>query len=166
MNYIIREIEPRDNKEIEKIIRTCLKEFGADHEGTAWADPDLGRFSEIYGEDGRRYWVAEGEDGRLAGGTGIGPVEGAPGVCELQKMYCLPDARGTGLALRLLNTALDYAAGYYDRCYIETLGSMAAARRFYEKNGFRRVYEPIAETSHFLCDVRYIIDLKEGADAG
>ena len=48
MEYKIREIEARDNKEVENVIRTCLIEFGANHEGTAWADPNLGRFSEIY----------------------------------------------------------------------------------------------------------------------
>ena len=49
MKYTIREIEARDNKDVENVIRTCLIEFGANHEGTAWADPNLGRFSEIYG---------------------------------------------------------------------------------------------------------------------
>ena len=50
MDYRIRELKPEDNRRIEYIIRTCLVEFGADHAGTAWADPDLGRFSEVYNE--------------------------------------------------------------------------------------------------------------------
>ena len=36
MEYHIREIEERDNKAVEQIVRYCLKEFGADHEGCAW----------------------------------------------------------------------------------------------------------------------------------
>mgnify|MGYP001077413613 CR=1 FL=1 len=52
MKYNIREIEEKDNKEVENVIRACLIEFGANHEGTAWADPNLGRFSEIYNTDG------------------------------------------------------------------------------------------------------------------
>ena len=48
MKYEIREIEPKDNKGIEKVIRSCLIEFGANHDGTAWTDENLGRFSEIY----------------------------------------------------------------------------------------------------------------------
>ena len=43
--YKIREIVKNDNKDVENVIRTCLIEYGANHEGTAWADPDLGRFS-------------------------------------------------------------------------------------------------------------------------
>ena len=63
MTYNIREIEEKDNKEIEKVIRLCLIEFGANHEGTAWADPNLGRFSEVYNTEGNKYWVAEDENG-------------------------------------------------------------------------------------------------------
>ena len=37
MEYKIREIDEKDNKEIENIIRSCLIEFGVNHEGTAWA---------------------------------------------------------------------------------------------------------------------------------
>lgn len=160
MNYIIRKIEKKDNKEVENVIRTCLIEFGANHEGTAWADPDLGRFSEIYSTEGNQYWVVEDENGKIAGGTGIGNLEGAEGVCELQKMYCLKEARGTGIAYKLMDTALEYAGKYYDRCYLETLENMVAAQKFYEKYGFERVYEPVVETEHFACDVRYIKKLK------
>ena len=52
------EQEEKDNKEVENVIRACLIEFGANHEGTAWADPNLGRFSEIYNTDGNKYLVA------------------------------------------------------------------------------------------------------------
>ena len=44
MKYTIREIESKDNKQVENVIRTCLIEFGANHEGTALADTNLGRF--------------------------------------------------------------------------------------------------------------------------
>ena len=93
MSYTIRPIEAKDNAAVERVIRTCLIEFGANHEGTAWADPDLGRFSEIYNTPGNRYWVAEDETGNVVGGTGIGKLTYT--VCELQKMYCLPQARGS-----------------------------------------------------------------------
>lgn len=156
MDYKIREIEEKDNKAVENVIRSCLIEFGANHEGTAWTDPNLSRFSEIYNTDGNKYWVAEDENGKICGGVGIGNLEGAEGVCELQKMYCLPEARGTGVSHKLMDIALEYAKKYYDRCYLETLENMVAAQKFYEKYNFKRVYEPIVKTEHFACDVRYI----------
>ena len=160
MEYKIREIEEKDNKDIENIIRTCLIEFGANHDGTAWADPDLGRFSEIYNTEGNKYWVAIDENDKLVGGVGIGKLEGVEGVCELQKMYCVPEARGTGVAHKLMEIALIYAKKYYSRCYLETLENMVAAQKLYEKYGFTRIYEPLVKTEHFACDVRYIKELK------
>ena len=154
--YTIREIEEKDNGAVEQVIRSCLIEFGADHEGTAWMDPFLGKFSEVYSKEGRKYWVAVDENGKVVGGTGLGEVEGADGVCELQKMYCLPEARGTGIAQRLMETALEFAKKYYKQCYLETLENMTAARKFYEKYGFKRINEAVGDTGHFACDVRYI----------
>ena len=154
----IREIEKKDNKIIESIIRQCLEEYGAAHEGTAWADPDLGRFSEIYNTKGNRYWVAENDEGRVVGGAGIGFL--TEDICELQKMYCLPEARGTGISHLLMETALEYAKLYYKTCCLETLANMKAAQRFYEKYGFEKTEELPIKTPHYACDVKYIISLK------
>lgn len=161
MKYIVREIEEKDNKEVENVIRTCLIEFGANHKGTAWSDPNLGRFSKIYNTPGNKYWVAENEEEKIVGGVGIGRLEGIDDVCELQKMYCLPEVRGAGISHKLMDTSLEYARQYYSRCYLETLENMVAAHKFYEKYGFERIYQPIVKTEHFACDVRYIKDLKE-----
>ena len=154
MTYTIRIIQSKDNAAVEAVIRSCLIEFGANHAGTAWADPDLGRFSEIYNTDGSRYWVATDETGKIVGGVGIGFL--AEGLCELQKMYCLPEARGTGLAHRLMAQALEYARTYYRQCYLETLDNMVAAQKFYEKYGFSRTEKAPIQTDHFACQVKYI----------
>ena len=159
MIYNIREIQQKDNKSVESVIRTCLIEFGANHEGTAWADPDLCRFSEIYNTVGNKYWVIEDENGTILGGVGIGNLEGTDKICELQKMYCLPQIRGTGLSHKLMDIALNYAKKYYKKCYLETLPNMIAAQKFYEKHGFIHIYEPVIKTEHFACDVLYIKDL-------
>lgn len=160
MDTLIREIQKEDDAAVEQVIRACLIEFGGDHEGTAWCDPDLGRFSEIYITEGNRYWVAVSREGKIVGGVGIGRLAGLDEYCELQKMYCLPEARGTGTAARLIQTALEYAVQYYRWCYLETLENMTAAQWFYEKNGFMRIDEPVMDTGHFHCDVRYIKELK------
>ena len=160
MEYKIKEIEEKYNKGIEKVIRKCLIEFEANHEGTAWADPNLGRFSKIYNTEGNKYWVAIDENDKVVGGVGIGKLEGIDDICELQKMYCLQEARGTGIAHKLIGIALEYAKKYYSRCYLETLENMVAAQKFYEKHGFIRMYEQLVKTEHFACDVRYIKELR------
>lgn len=157
--YNIREIEKKDNAGVESLIRTCLLEFGGNREGTAWCDPDLGRFSEIYNKPGHKYWVAENVEGQIVGGAGIGGL--TPEVCELQKMYCLKEARGTGVAHELMKLCLEYAKQYYKKCYLETFSNMVAANKFYTKYEFRKLDKPFLETVHFGCDVWYIKDLLE-----
>ncbi|MBP3339393.1 MAG: GNAT family N-acetyltransferase [Lachnospiraceae bacterium] len=157
MEYTIREIKEKDNKLVEDLIRTCLIEFGGNHEGLAWSDPDLGRFSEVYNKEGYKYWVVEDENGKILAGTGIGKL--IDNVCELQKMYCYKEARGTGIAHELMKIALDYAKQYYKKCYLETLSNMVAANKFYLKYGFVRLDKPYIQTEHYACDVWYIREL-------
>lgn len=85
LKYLIREIKKEDDKIIEKIIRDCLIEFGANHEGTAWADPNLDKFAFVYSTPGNKYFVAEDENGKVVGGVGIGKIDGIEDTCELQK---------------------------------------------------------------------------------
>ena len=155
--YNIREIEKKDNAGVESLIRTCLLEFGGNREGTAWCDPDLGRFSEIYNKPGHKYWVAEDAQGQIVGGAGIGGL--TPEVCELQKMYCLKEARGTGVAHELMKLCLEYAKQYYKKCYLETFSNMIAANKFYVKYGFEKLEKPYLDTGHYACDVWYIKNL-------
>ena len=103
--------------------------------------------------------MAEDEAGQIVGGTGIGPLPGVDGVCELQKMYCLPSARGAGLGRRLMEQALSFARERYRRCYLETLENMTGAHALYERSGFHRIDRPLTDTGHFCCDVIYIKDL-------
>lgn len=155
---IIREIEEKDNEQVESLIRTCLIEFGADKPGCAWSDPNLGCFYEVYKNEKSKYWVVE-EKGEIVAGCGIGPVDGVEDVCELQKMYSLKEARGSGIASELLKISLEFAKKYYKQCYLETFSNMVAANKFYKKNGFIQLDKPLVETEHYACDVWYIKSL-------
>ncbi|MBR2068022.1 MAG: GNAT family N-acetyltransferase [Solobacterium sp.] len=153
----IRRIEKKDDVQVEALIRSCLIEYGANHEGTAWCDPTLACFSSLYVGEGNAYWVAVDEKDRVVAGVGIMKLEGKANICELQKMYSYKEIRGSGVASELMNIALAYANEYYDACYIETLENMIEARHFYEKYGFKRIDEAIIDTGHYACDIRYIL---------
>lgn len=159
---MIRNIQAEDNSTIEVIIRQCLIEFGGNREGLAWADESLSHLSDYYNQDGREYWVAFDTDGKMLGGCGIAEF-GSPEnkICELQKMYLLPEARGTGAAAELLRTALLFAQRHYNACYLETLKTMEAANRFYVKHGFQPLDAPLAGSDHFACDAWYIRKLED-----
>lgn len=155
-NILIRKIEEKDNKRVEYIICSCLIEFGANHEGTAWADKNLGNFSNVYNSEGNAYFVALVDDIVVAG-SGIGYLTDE--ICELQKMYCLPEYRGLGISQKLMDKCLEYAKKYYKKCYLETLDNMTRAIKLYERNGFQRIDKSVVNTGHFSCDVRYIKQL-------
>ncbi len=153
----IRTIEAKDNLRVAEIVRECLTEYGfAGRMDTAWGDPYLEHFSEIYVNDNNAYWVAENEDGLVVAGVGIGPLDDESGTCELQKMYCIKAYRGSGIAQKLLDTALDFAKKQYRACYLETLANMERAKNFYVKNGFEYTKETIGNTGHSGCDWHYI----------
>lgn len=158
--YIIEPIQPADNATMAEIIRSGLTEFGANRPGFAWQDPELDRLSESYAPQGLAYWVARDQHGRLAGGCGIGRLEGVMNCCELQKMYIRPEYRGVGLGEALLLQALDFAEVHYRWCYLETLASMSAAGRLYRRLGFMALPQPLGKTGHGGCDHWYLTDLK------
>lgn len=152
---VIREIEEKDNEQVELLIRSCLLEFGANKPGCAWTDPNLGKFYQLYQAPKSKYWVVE-KDNRIIAGCGIGSLKNIENICELQKMYSYKEVRGSGIAAKLLNISLKFAKKYYKECYLETFENMIEANKFYNKNGFVRLDKPIIQTEHYACDVWYI----------
>ncbi|OPJ65140.1 GNAT family N-acetyltransferase [Clostridium oryzae] len=155
---VIREIQEKDNEQVESLIRTCLIEFGANKPGCAWEDKNLGRFYQVYQNEKSKYWVVE-DNNKIVAGCGIGPLNNLENVCELQKMYSLKAVRGTGTANELLKISLAFAKKYYKECYLETFSNMVAANKFYKKHGFIQLNEPLIQTEHYACDAWYIKSL-------
>ncbi len=160
MDYTIRHLAAADNAAIAHIIRSVFIELGAPTTGTAYADPILDTLSSVYDKEGTAYFVVESE-GKIIGGAGIAPLDGgATGVCELQKMYFQPEARGRGIGAALMQRCLDAARQYgYSQCYIETLDTMQAAQKLYTKSGFRYLEAAMGATGHSSCQVWMLKDL-------
>ena len=158
--FTIRPIEPRDDAAIATIIRNVMPEFGASGPGFAINDPEVAAMHAAYTRPRAAYFVVE-RDGKVMGGGGIAPLEGGdPDVCELRKMYFLPELRGFGAGAQLIERCLDSAldAGF-KQCYLETLTGMDVAQRLYEKFGFEKICAPMGKTGHFSCDQFYMRDL-------
>ncbi|ULU24736.1 GNAT family N-acetyltransferase [Dyella terrae] len=149
----IRPIEARDNAAVANIIRAVMPEFGADGPGFAIHDAEVDAMYEAYARPRSAYFVVE-RDGRVIGGGGVAPLEGGDtDVCELRKMYFLPEARGIGAGGAMMLRCLDAARAHgFHRCYLETLTGMDAARELYLRHGFRVIDAPMGGTGHFSCD--------------
>ena len=160
MTYHIRPITRADDQAIATVIRTVMPEFGASGPGFAIHDAEVDAMCEAYSNAGCAYFVID-VDGKVCGGGGVAPLAGADdGVCELRKMYFLPELRGQGAGVRLMTQCLDTARALgHRRCYLETLTGMSAAQHLYEKFGFERLPGPLGATGHFGCNRFYLRDL-------
>lgn len=157
---IIRLIAQKDNLAIAKVIRSVLEDFNVPKVGTAYADPSLDSMFETYQNKNTVYFVVAIED-KIIGGAGIAPLqEGDPSVCELQKMYFLPEARGKGIGTQMIHQCLDKARNFgFSKCYLETMEYMKAAQKLYKKYGFNYLDGPMGNTGHYSCGVHMLLDL-------
>jgi putative acetyltransferase len=158
---VLRPVERRDEPEMARIIRAVMTEFGAVGRGYSSEDAEVDTMQRAYAGERAAYFVVE-RAGRVVAGGGIAPLAGAKGddVCELRKMYAVPEARGLGIGRRLLELCLDTARELgFRTCYLETIRQMHRARALYEKSGFRAVDGPLGNTGHHGCDQWYVLDL-------
>ena len=157
----LRTIEAKDNAALANIIRSTLKEFGANHPGTVYYDESTDRLSTLFNVPGSTYFVAE-QYNEVLGGGGIYPTIGLPAdTCELVKMYLLPQSRGKGLGVSLLNKCIDFAREKgYKNIYLETMPELKAAIKLYEKAGFKRLAGAMGQTGHYGCGIWMILNLE------
>src|SRR5690606_41560475 len=111
----------RDQRDLHSFPTRRSSDLGLNIPGTSYVDPQLGNLTQYYAElPNAKYWVAENEDGEVVGGVGIAPLAKQEGVCELQKLYITPEARGNGLSHQLMEAALAFAKKHYAYCYLDT----------------------------------------------
>ena len=108
-DFIIREIEPKDNIEIAAVVRSVFIELKAPTKGTAFEDKSLDDMYSTYQKERSIYFVLEHNE-QIVGGGGISKLDNfEKNTCELQKMYFLPIARGKGLGSKMIELCLQKA---------------------------------------------------------
>jgi putative acetyltransferase len=156
----IRPIEPGDNVELAKVIRTALTEFGANKPGTVYFDPTTDALYELFRIPGSYYFVAT-IDQKVVGGCGIFPTDNLPeGTCELVKLYVAKEARGTGLGKELMEKSMSWAKSHgYTQVYLESMPELTKAVSIYEKVGFKSLDGPLGNSGHCGCDIWMLKEL-------
>lgn len=150
----IREIQPEDNAALATVIRSTLKEFGANRPGTVYYDATTDALYQLFQVPRAVYYVAV-FGGEVIGGGGIYPTAGLPeDTCELVKMYLLPKARGIGLGRELIRRSLEAArAAGFRQVYLETMPELKQALDTYAKFGFRYLSGPMGNSGHHGCEL-------------
>ena len=106
----IRKIKPTDNFSVKQIIQQSILEHDAPMEGTAYSDAATQSMYLEYQKPRSVYFVIE-IDGKVCGGAGVAALsQHKDNICELQKMYFLPQVRGKGYGKQLMDRCLGVAA--------------------------------------------------------
>ncbi|WP_410005741.1 GNAT family N-acetyltransferase [Aequorivita nionensis] len=154
---IIRLIEKKDNPQIAKVIRNVLEDFNVPKVGTAYADKSLDCMFETYQKPNAVYFVVE-ENNKIIGGAGVAKLDNFEGnVCELQKMYFLPEARGRGVGAQMMEFCLAKASEFgFEKIYLETMEYMTHAQKLYKQAGFEYIDCAMGDTGHYSCPIHML----------
>jgi putative acetyltransferase len=160
-NYSIRKINKEDNQEVAALIRAVFDELNIPKVGTAYEDPYLDFMFEEYSKPRSVYYVVE-NNGRIIGSAGVAPLENeAETICELQKMYFLPETRGLGIGAEMMAVCLQSARNFgFESCYLETMPFMLDAQKLYKKVGFEYISAPMGSTGHVSCPIWMLKNLE------
>jgi putative acetyltransferase len=145
----IKPLAAPDVDAVLAIIGETRREYGLASRVPDLLEPADRALVTTYSRPRSAYFVAMDGD-EVLGGAGIARLESIDAsVCELQRMYLRPGARGRGVGQALLARCFDAARELgYRTCYAETIAEMKAAIAFYERNGFQRLHAPLGITGH------------------
>ena len=107
---------------------------------------EIARLPGKYSAPGGALFLALDASGLALGCVGLRPM-GAPGWCEMKRLYLLPSARGFGLGRALTSALIDEATRLgYQRLMLDTLPTMMTATALYQQVGFKRIEPYYAPT--------------------
>jgi ribosomal protein S18 acetylase RimI-like enzyme len=162
----IREARADEYDEIGRVTAAAYREFA--RPGSDW-DDYLARIADVRARAGRTRILVAVEDGEIVGSLTL-EIEArirdedhdrplAPDEAHVRMLGVKPDARGRGVARRLMVAAEDIAvrAGR-GRLTLNTTERMRAAKRMYERLGYRRGADRVFDDGFVLLSYERRLD--------
>jgi len=101
-------------------------------------EPELNTPASTFAGWGGRFWVAEGDSGRIVASGGVAPAE-AKGEYKIHKVYIAKDHRRRGLASQICALIEDWAGSQgADTMVLYTDTRFIEAQALYERLGYTR----------------------------
>ena len=125
--------EPEDTRDARQCVAAYYKELDRRFDGGF--DPGNGGYAGKPANTGSVFLVAR-LHGRAVGCGALKPIDAT--TAEIKRMWVAPEARGLGIARRLLEALEDQARGAgMKRLVLDTNRSLAEAQAMYRKAGYR-----------------------------
>ena len=158
---IIRKVKEEDNLLLAEMIRGVFEEHNAPKIGTVYSDPTTYTLYQLFRVNKSVLWVAE-INTQIVGCCGIYPTKGLnKDTVELVKFYLSALSRGKGIGKKLMEqTVLSAIEFGYKNLYLESLPQFSKAVGMYEKQGFQKLNQPMANSGHSSCNIWMIKELK------
>lgn len=155
-DVIIRVASNRNRERVIALVFSVLSEYGLPPDPES-KDSDLNDLENNYIHSGGIFELLEDQKGNLLGTYGLYPLE--KDICELRKMYFVPQIRGRGLGRHILERAVSHARRLgFKTVVLETNSVLKEAIRLYTRFGFVPM-----QTKHISArvDQTYILNLKK-----
>jgi GNAT superfamily N-acetyltransferase len=131
MDVVVREIEERDEKAVEKLIVDTIYEYVPTG---PFNRSDYDSFGKYHREREGEFYVAELNRG-IVGCVGVMKID--EGIMELRRMYIKKGLRRKGIGKRLYEKVIEFCKERnYSKVVLFTFPFMKEAVEFYKKEGF------------------------------
>jgi DNA-binding MarR family transcriptional regulator/GNAT superfamily N-acetyltransferase len=136
------------------------REYGWDETFEALVAEIVAAFIRDYDPRRERCWIAE-KDGENVGSVFLVKHPEREGVAKLRLLLVEPHARGLGIGRRLVQECTRFARQVgYRKITLWTTSVLEAARRIYEREGYRLVHrEPLHSFGHDLISETWELEL-------
>jgi DNA-binding MarR family transcriptional regulator/GNAT superfamily N-acetyltransferase len=136
------------------------KEYGWGRDHEALIAEIVARFHQDFDPARDDAWIAQA-DGAMVGSIFLVRGE-TPGAAKLRLLYVEPDARGMGVGQMLIDACVARARALgYQRLDLWTVTSLSAARKLYQRAGFKVIEEtPGRRFGQDLVDQIWSLDLQ------